>query len=104
ADAFRTGKIELPANDQPQTNDFDQPGYVELRDIVRYLSGVSLPEADRALNALGDRKHPAHAVAAKAILADAYRFEQMGWTGHPYCLAILRRGLDDKKTRDHSAQ
>jgi hypothetical protein len=99
AEDFRLGKIELPANDQPQTNHFDQPGYVELRGIVTYLSGLSLPEADRALNALANPKHRDHAEAAKAVLADSYRFEEQGWTSHPYCLAILRGALDDEKDR-----
>jgi hypothetical protein len=102
ADDFRTGKIELPANDRPQLNDFDQPGYVELRENVRYLGGVSLPEADRALYGLADRKNPAYAQVAKAVLSDSYRFEEQGWTDHPYCLKILRDALDDEKTRDQS--
>jgi hypothetical protein len=99
ADDFGAGKIELPANDRPQTNPFDQPGYVELRGIVTFLSGLSLPEADRALNALADRKHPGHAEAAKAILSGAHQFEEKGWTGHPYCVAILRGALDDQNVR-----
>jgi disulfide oxidoreductase YuzD len=104
ADDFSTGKIELPANDRPQTNEFDQPGYVELRDTVRHLGGVSLPEVDRALDTLADRKNPAHAQVAKAILANSYRFEEQGWTDHPYCLKILRDALDDEKTRDQAGQ
>jgi hypothetical protein len=104
ADDFRAGKINLPANDEPQTNPFDQPGYVELRGIVRYLSGVSLPEADRALHALADRKHPSHAEAAKAVLTEPYRFEHEGWTAHPYCLTILRTALDDEKLRDQAVK
>jgi hypothetical protein len=96
---FRIGKIALPGDDRPQTNPFDQPGYVELRGIVTYLAEVKLPEADRALYALADRKHPAHAQAAKAILAGGFRFEESGWTNHPYCLTILRAALDDETTR-----
>src|SRR5262249_44415416 len=99
ADDFRMGKITLPADDGPQTNPFDQPGYVELRGIVTYLADVKLPEADRALYALADRKHPARAQAAKAVLAGGSRFEESGWTNHPYCLTILRAALDDEMTR-----
>ena len=101
---FRMGKIDLPANDRPQTNPFDQPGYVELRGIVTYLSDVSLPEADEALYALADRKHAGHAMAAKAVLNDVYRFEEKGWTGHPYCLKILRNALDDDPTYEQAAK
>lgn len=104
ADDFRNGRIKLPANDQPQTNEFDQPGYVELRGIVTYLSGVKLPEVDRALFSLADPKHPDHAQAAKAVLAGGHRFEQSGWTTHPYCLAILRKALDDDKSRDQAVK
>lgn len=104
ADDFAAGKIKLPANDRPQTNDFDQPGYVELRGIVTYLGGVKLPEADRALFALADRKHPDHGQAAKAVLAGGSRFEQSGWASHPYCLTILRAALDDDKTRENAVK
>jgi hypothetical protein len=91
ADDFRTDKI-------------DWPGSEELRGIVSYLSRVSLPEADRALYALADRKNSAHAQVAKAVLANSNRFEEQGWTDHPYCLTILRDALDHAKTRAQAAQ
>jgi hypothetical protein len=95
---FRDGKIKLPPNDQPNTNDDDQPGTVELDGIVEYLAAVRTSDADQALMALADPKHPSFSSATKRVLSNHIRFrEQDGWFASPFCLVILRRALDDTK-------
>lgn len=96
---FRDGKIKLPADDQPDTRDDEQPGTVELREIIHYLAGSELPAADRALRALAEPGHPYHALAARRVLAeptDDYR-RSSRWFTHPYCLLLLREALDDRR-------
>ena len=96
ADDFRAGKVLLPANDRPQTNDDDQPGNVELRGIISFLASTATPEADRALYALADPKHPSYRMAANRVLKERGEWRDSAtWFAHPYCLAILRRELDN---------
>jgi hypothetical protein len=88
ADEFRAGKIEFPEGK-------DEGG--ELEGAVRALVGVGTPEAERALAALADPKHPQHKAVAGRILAGrprGFREEQV-WFAHPFCLPILRKALDD---------
>ncbi len=97
ADDFRLGKVKLPADDKLETRDDEQPGTVELRAIVMYLASVRTPQADRALYALADPKHPAYALAARWIVAERPDGSgRGGWLAHPYCLAVLRQKLDDE--------
>src|SRR5262249_51636555 len=98
ADDFRLGKIVLPANDRPRTNDDDQPGNVELTGIIRFLVSVGTPTCDRALSALADAKHPLNEVVARRILTAQGRGPDEGpWFAHPFCLRILRKALDNVK-------
>jgi hypothetical protein len=93
---FEAGKVPLPANDQENTNEKDQPGTVELREIIGYLAHVETTEADKALAALADPAHPAHALAARHVLRDRPGTPgEDDWFVHPYCLLILRKALDD---------
>jgi hypothetical protein len=95
---FQAGKVNLPKDDKPDTNAWDQPGTVELRGIVRYLASVGTPVVDRALMALADVKHPYHALAARWVLSDEAGWHiGSPWLEHPFCLAILRQGLDDSR-------
>lgn len=96
ATEFRDGKIKLPPNDRPNTNDDDQPGAVELDGIVEYLAAVRSSNADQALMALADPRHPSFSSATKRVLSNQIRFrEEDGWFASPFCLVILRRALDD---------
>jgi hypothetical protein len=96
ADDFRLGKIPLAANNRKNANEGDQPGNVELRGIIGYLAQAGTPACDRALFALADPKHPGHQLAARRVLKDHPDWsDSAAWFAHPYCLAILRRALDD---------
>jgi hypothetical protein len=92
--------VKLPAADPKDRLGGDRPGQ-ELEGIVRHLASVALPEADQALYALADPKHPWHALAVRGVLTarlDSHHWGGVGasWLSHPYCLAFLRRALDDK--------
>jgi hypothetical protein len=83
---FRVGKIKLPAKGS---------GW-ELYGILSALVAAATPEADRALDALTDPKHPQHKPVARRLLN--LRVGDPGvmtWFAHPYCLRILRTALDD---------
>jgi hypothetical protein len=97
ADDFTAGRIELPKNDKPLTNDNDQPGRVELADIVANLAAAAsnLPAADRALYALAEPTHPLYAEVAQRVLSDSRSSSEGPWLAHPFCIAIIRRELDD---------
>jgi hypothetical protein len=85
---FRAGRIELPES-KGEDN--------ELSSIIRALLGVGTPEAERALDALADPKHPQHKAVTQQVLTQ--RISGFGdervWFAHPFCLSILRRALDD---------
>jgi hypothetical protein len=103
SDDFAAGKISIPVTeDDAFRNFFDQSRYVELHGAVVDLSDVRTPEADRALFALADPKHPYHADVVKAVLLEPMWHQRttLGWTDHPYCLAVLGRALDDPMIRD----
>jgi hypothetical protein len=96
ADDFGAGRIHLPADKLPETNDDDQPGNVELRGIIGTFIEVGTPEADRALDAVADPKHPQQqAVAYQVLPQHPHGFDGEMWLAHPYCLRILRAALDD---------
>jgi hypothetical protein len=90
ANDFEKGNVKLPDGEE---------GKHELHRIVLYLAAAATRESDRALHALADRKHPAHHVARRVILAERQRAlsqsEDGVWFRHPYCLTILRQALED---------
>jgi hypothetical protein len=87
AEDFRAGKIEPPPGER---------GEAELQGILGALVNVRTPEADRALAALADPKHPQHqAVARKVLSGRGHDFDEGPWFAHPFCLRILRTALDD---------
>jgi hypothetical protein len=91
------GSLKLPANNDPNTTDDDQPGTVELRGMVEDLTSSSgLKESDQALFAIADPQHPYFELARNCILRHDPRGEPR-WFSHPYCLTILRRELDNSK-------
>src|SRR5262245_6641217 len=87
AEEFGAGKIALAKD----TADWD------LAMMVEYLSAVPLPEADEALFALADAKHPYHAAIAKDLV-QRREMSGSGWTylRHPFCVSMLRGILEDK--------
>lgn len=92
AEICREGKGKLPAKTK-YTSSED-----ELYYVLATLADAHLPEADRALFAVVDPKHPWHKITAQAVLASRADYDrgfERGWLFHPYCLPILRRALDD---------
>jgi hypothetical protein len=88
ADDFRSGKIKFSAGE-----DGDQ----DLRGIVAGLVSAGTPQAERALEALCDGRHPQHAAVAHKVLTErTHGFDDGPWFAHPFCLRILRGALDDK--------
>jgi hypothetical protein len=87
AEDFRAGKITLPAGEE---------GSDELGGMIGSLIDVGTPVANNALGALADRKHPQYAAVAKKVLSERTDgFDRGPWFAHPFCLSILRGGLDD---------
>lgn len=98
AQQIEKGVITLPANNEPNTNENDQPGNVELTGIVGYLIRANLPECDRALSALAAPAHPYHSLVKQRVTyANSWDEEKGVWLGHPFCLEILRAALNDTK-------
>ena len=96
---IEAGALDLPANDEPNTNAVDQPGNVELRGIIQDLARTATPEANRALFAIADPQHPYFATAADRVLDSRPHWsEGEPWVSHPYCLEILRRELDNQES------
>ncbi|MCA9037049.1 MAG: hypothetical protein KDA91_18060, partial [Planctomycetaceae bacterium] len=88
---FLNGKIRL------STNDEDDSETTELEGIVRMLGTANTPSADAALAALTLPNHPYFEVAARGIQRARINWvDETGWFVHPYCIALLRRELDDK--------
>lgn len=73
AEDFRAGKVKLPANDRKDVNDFEQPGTVELRDIIGDLSAALTPTCDRALFALAGPGHPYYDLVLLGLLNDNFQ-------------------------------
>jgi hypothetical protein len=88
------GSLTLPGNNEPNTNDNDQPGTVELSGILASLVHAGTAECDRALYALAAVKHPYHALVVQRVLS-AGPHDEGAWLAHPFCLAILRDPLND---------
>jgi hypothetical protein len=69
-----------------------------VRDLVNELIDCQTPEADSALNFLADPGHPYFPVVARRVLGDAdERGQDRGWVRHPYCVAVLRHLLTDRR-------
>jgi hypothetical protein len=93
---FLNGKIRLPTNED-KTDEEDDSETTELEGIVRMLGTADTPPADAALAALALPKSPYFAVAARGIRRARIGWaDESGWFVHPYCIALLRRELDDK--------
>jgi hypothetical protein len=96
--------FQLPANDQADTRVEDQPGTVALRGIIDDLARAETPEADRALFAISDPRHPYFSIARSRVIeaeAGAYA-EDHAFFSHPYCLKILRSELAIETQRANS--
>jgi hypothetical protein len=91
---FRAGKVPLPAARPQEKHESLQPAALELLSLVEDLTRARTEEADTALLALADFRHPSLALAVRCLLNVSMRNEP-GWTGHPYCLHVLRGALDD---------
>lgn len=88
ADDLRQGKIKLPEGEE-----FDQ----ELRGLVGAMIDVRSKEANSALDALANLKHPLHeAIARKVLTSRTDGFDREPWHAHPFCLSILRGATIDK--------
>ncbi len=93
------GSLKLPGNNEPNTNENDQPGTVELTAIIASLVHAGTAECDRALYALAAANHPYHALVVERVLSvgPGPHDDEGAWLAHPFCLAILRDPLDDTK-------
>jgi hypothetical protein len=93
----KDGSLVLPGNNQPNTNENDQPGTVELDGIVASLVHAETAECDRALYALADPNHPYHALVVRRVLSAGPHSldDDSVWLRHPFCLSILRDPLND---------
>jgi hypothetical protein len=91
------GGFQLPANDQTDTDEENQPGNVALREIIEELVRTKRPEADRALFAIADPQHPYFELTRSRLRqAESGQSEGRSWFSHPYCLKFLRRELDNR--------
>jgi hypothetical protein len=96
AEEFRSGKMEIPANSESGVKYITgSAADRELMVIVNTLINVGSREADRALEALADPKHPFHQAASRQILSTG-SIDERSWFGHPYCLRILGAGMDNR--------
>jgi len=91
------GSLKLPGNNEPNTNENEQPGNVELSGIVASLAHAGTADCDRALYSLVVASHPYHALVLTRVLGARSHSsdEDSAWLAHPFCLAILRNPLDD---------
>jgi hypothetical protein len=98
AQICHSGAGKLPA----RTKDNDPAD--ELFYVLATLADANLPEADRALLAVAEPKHPWHKMVSRAVLSsrapdrgDPFGFGgfERGWLFHPFCMPILRRALHD---------
>src|SRR5262249_27852493 len=78
-------------------NDSEEPGNVELRDIIDYFARARTPACEAALAALGDPKQAYHALTAANIRRGRTGGwgEDGAWFAHPFCLGILRADLNN---------
>jgi hypothetical protein len=88
------GTIPLP-KDKPEHN--PQANVRELGGIVHFLILAGTTEANEALMALAEPKHAYHSIARLRILEGSDWYDRDVWFEHPFCLALLRRELDNRK-------
>jgi hypothetical protein len=112
--AFEQGKLELPhINEITEKLDVVADRMLQQRaqDLVEAVTSLiasHLPEADKALYALAYPEHPQNKFVARLLLRMLLPNEhlsvmpsaghsdfELSW--HPYCLAVLRRELDNKQ-------
>ena len=78
------GSLKFPKSEQEYADDFERPENIMLRGIVKELSNVDLPEANRALYALANPKHAYYPVASLRVLEAFSRGREFGeWCWHP---------------------
>ncbi len=79
---FRVGKIKASGRD--------------LKAFIVCFLNASTLQADAALAALGDDRHPLHNMAAHHVLSsNPAKLEDQVWFAHPFCLQILRSAVND---------
>ncbi len=110
---FEQGKLELPRISEI-TEKLDmvadrmlQQRVQDLVEVITSLIASHLPEADKALDALADPKHPQNKFAARLLLGSrliehlssmpSFMHSDIELSWHPYCLAVLRRELDNEQ-------
>ena len=101
------GRIATPAAAPPGDRRVQKLSDDELFDALNVLTLAGTPDAEAALIAVVDPKHPYHAAAARVALKFSGRTfadligefvkpaECGNWNRHPSCLAILRQQLDN---------
>jgi len=84
---FRAGKFEFTSGPAAEW---------EVGMVFDGLIKVGIPEAEPALNALADPKHPLHKAGVRQVILQCpLRHGQGQWFWHPSCLGLLRSALDD---------
>lgn len=98
AEDFRLGKLKLPVDNRPP-DDFERSlTNGELWFVMRDLVAINTPEADRALMALADRRHPYHDRVRLAVLksrCDGFAMGESVWYAHRVSIVLLRGAFDD---------
>lgn len=91
------GLLRLPDNNEPYLHEDDQPGNVEIADIVASLTRARMAQCDCALDAMTASNHPYHALVVRRMLKalQVSPDDERVWFAHPFCLTILRGPLDD---------
>jgi hypothetical protein len=97
-----TGTVPFPP--PPDAERGPQVAQEAVRELLDALIDCDRPETDDALYALADPGHPYYPLAERAVLADPdFRDRGSVWKRHPFCLAVLRNGLADRRpTGGHS--
>ena len=98
AGEFRNGTLIIPGHDLGEMVCVGEVGTTDLVDLIGCFTKIDLPETDRALLAAADPKHPLHDRIAEKIAATrpggSHHFGEP-YLEHPFCVAFLRRDLDD---------
>jgi len=94
------GSIPLP-HKSTSIWDIEPPATDDVGRMVTVLAQSRSTEGDRALFALSNPKHPYYAAVYDGLVVRArYGDLYFPWRSHRYCLAILRRGLNDATLTD----
>ncbi len=95
---FRDGMLIIPGHDLGEKVREGEVGTTDLMDLIGCFTKIDLPETDRALFAATDSKHPLHDRIAQRIAATRPGTSPHSgepFLEHPFCLAFLRRDLDN---------